>query len=130
MTSFVRSEEQLVTEVFVTNLGVSIDFYRTLGFAMLRREGHFAELSWEGHLFFLDESPQMAGSHPHPQANIRIMVPDVDRYWRLAEQLRAPIISEIADRPYGLRDFILTDPDGFGLRFATPLSSYSPNSHV
>ena len=49
------------------------------------------------------------------------MVPDVDRRWERVTAMRARIIDPIADRDYGLRDFIFTDPDGFGLRFASLL---------
>jgi uncharacterized glyoxalase superfamily protein PhnB len=54
-----------------------------------------------------------------PLANIRIMVPNVDHYCKLAKEIEAQIVIPIADRYYGLRDFIISDPDGFGVRFAT-----------
>ena len=57
-----------------------------------------------------------------PVANIRIMVPNVDDYWKLAKEMGVQIVVPIADRYYGLRDFIISDPDGFGIRFATPSS--------
>jgi uncharacterized glyoxalase superfamily protein PhnB len=63
-----------------------------------------------------------------PVANIRVMVPNVDDYWKLAKEMGAKIVIPIADRYYGLRDFIISDPDGFGIRFATSFSSQS-NSH-
>ena len=56
-----------------------------------------------------------------PLTNIRVMVPDVDDHWRLANEIGARIIAPIADRYYGLRDFIIADPDGFGVRFASVL---------
>lgn len=121
MTPFVRPEDQLVVEVFVRDLSRSVDFYSRLGFELKRREDHFAELVWEGHLFFLDERPEVIETSTFPQANVRIMVPDVDRYWDLARTMNARIVLPLADRYYGLRDFIMADPDGFGLRFATPL---------
>jgi hypothetical protein len=31
----------------------------------------------------------------------------------------ARVVSPIGDRYYGLRDFTIADPDGFGLRFAS-----------
>jgi uncharacterized glyoxalase superfamily protein PhnB len=49
------------------------------------------------------------------------MVPKVDDYWRLARELGARIIIPIADRFYGLRDFTIADPDGFGVRLASIL---------
>jgi len=55
------------------------------------------------------------------RANVRIMVADVDEYWRRAQTLGAPIFTPIGDREYGLRVFIIIDPDGFGLRFASPI---------
>ena len=38
------------------------------------------------------------------------MVPDVDRYWALAQTLDARVLAPIADRDYGLRDFTILDP--------------------
>ena len=121
MRRFVKPEHQLVVEVFVRDLGRSVNFYSRLGFELKRREDHFAELIWEDHLFFLDERSDAPTPGDFPSANVRIMVPNVDHYWNLANELKARIVLPIADRYYGLRDFIMTDPDGFGLRFATPM---------
>jgi hypothetical protein len=64
------------------------------------------------------------GARPaFPIANVRVMVPDVDGYWKLANEIGAPVIVPIADRYYGLRDFVIADPDGFGVRFASILQS-------
>jgi uncharacterized glyoxalase superfamily protein PhnB len=49
------------------------------------------------------------------------MVSDVDECWKLANELGTRIVIPIADRYYGLRDFTIADPDGFGLRFASLL---------
>jgi catechol 2,3-dioxygenase-like lactoylglutathione lyase family enzyme len=112
--------EQLVVEVFVRDIRRSTDFYRSLGFELLRDDGTFVELTWEGSKLFLDER---AGLSPtaHPQANVRILVADVDAWWERAERAGARVFQPIADRSYGLRDFTIVDPDGFGLRFATRL---------
>ena len=56
-----------------------------------------------------------------PLANIRVMVPNVHDHWRLANEIGAQIIVPIADRYYGLRDFIIADLEGFGVRFASAL---------
>ena len=49
------------------------------------------------------------------------MVPDVDRYWKLCEEIKARVVAPIGNRYYGLRDFTVADPDGYGVRFATSL---------
>ena len=49
------------------------------------------------------------------------MVQRVDDYWKLALESGAPVVVPIGDRYYGLRDFTIADPDGFGVRFAANL---------
>ena len=60
------------------------------------------------------------------RANVRVMVPNVDECWRTATDVGARVIIPIGDRYYGLRDFTIADPDGFGIRFATHLNGAGP----
>ena len=115
---YVSATEQLVVEVYVRNLDRALDFYRDLGFEIVGRKGSFAAVAWEGHRLFLDEQPDVEPP-PSPQANVRVMVPDVDASWRRATGMGARVLAPIADRDYGLRDFTIADPDGFGIRFAS-----------
>ncbi len=121
MDRYVDPTDQLVTEIFVRDIRKSTEFYRRLGFELVRDDGDFVELTWEGHLLFLDERPDMGPVPDAPQANVRVMVPDVDRFWELAQQMGARVLAPIADKYYGLRDFAIADPDGFAVRFATRL---------
>jgi catechol 2,3-dioxygenase-like lactoylglutathione lyase family enzyme len=127
MNAYVPPTEQLVTEIVVRDVRRSIEFYLRLGFSLHRDGGDFVELTWDNHLIFLAE---LSAFHEvaeveqtvrplFPVANVRVMVPNVDQCWSLANELGAPIILPIADRYYGLRDFIISDPDGFGIRFAS-----------
>ncbi len=50
------------------------------------------------------------------------MVDDVDAMYRRATDNDVTIVHDIGDRPYGLRGFIIRDPDGFRLRCASPVS--------
>ncbi len=54
--------------------------------------------------------------------DVRIVVDDVDAVYQRATDNDVTIVHDIGDRPYGLRDFIIRDPDGFRLRFAAPVS--------
>ena len=102
-----------------------------LGFALLRDGGDFVELTWENHRLFLAEPSAFHGvDHGKlpaplrfPLANVRVMVSKVDDHWQLANAIGARIVVPIADRYYGLRDFMIADPDGFGIRFATILDA-------
>ena len=55
------------------------------------------------------------------QLVVELLVRDVDHFWRRVNEMGLRVLAPIADRPYGLRDFTIADPDGFGLRFATGL---------
>ena len=123
MPNYVPSTEQLVVEVYARNLPCSIEFYRALGFEVLSVEADFAMLTWENHRFFLEPRSDLPAPTDQPQANMRIMVPDVDRYWTIAQQIGARVVKSIDDRYYGLRDFTIADPDGFGLRFGSRLNA-------
>ena len=121
--------EQLVTEIVVRDIKRSTEFYRRLGFELLRDGGNFVELTWEDHRLFLAElsafhgleQVELAAPPRIPLANIRVMVPNVDDHWKVANEIGAPITVPVGDRYYGLRDFTLADPDGFGVRFASML---------
>ena len=128
MSRYVNPTEQLVTEIVVRDIRRSIAFYQRLGFNLLRDGGDFVELTWEDHRLFLAElsafrdAPDAALPTPtFPLANVRVMVRNVDEYWKLVNEIGAQIIIPLADRYYGLRDFTIADPDGFGVRFASLL---------
>jgi catechol 2,3-dioxygenase-like lactoylglutathione lyase family enzyme len=55
MSRYVDPTEQLVTEIVVRDIGRSTEFYRLLGFELLRDGGDFVELTWEDHCLFLAE---------------------------------------------------------------------------
>ena len=122
MAAYVNTEsEQLVVEVHVRDMGRAMAFYRELGFELISESDDFTALSWDGWHLFLDRRDDLPPPPEVPQANMRIMVPDVDRRWERVTAMDARIINPIGDRDYGLRDFTFTDPDGFGLRFASLL---------
>jgi catechol 2,3-dioxygenase-like lactoylglutathione lyase family enzyme len=128
MSRYVDPTEQLVTEIVVRDIRRSVDFYRRLGFELLRDGGDFVELTWEDHRLYLAELSAFREAAdttltppPFPVANVRVMVPKVDEHWKLVNEVGARIIIPIADRYYGLRDFTIADPDGFGVRFASVL---------
>lgn len=127
---YVDATEQLVCEVVVRDIKRSVTFYRSLGFELLRDAGDFVELTWEDHRLFLAEISAFQGVQAavrvqpdeFPVANVRVMVRNVDHCWKVARDVGAPVVVPIGDRYYGLRDFTIADPDGFGIRFASLLN--------
>jgi catechol 2,3-dioxygenase-like lactoylglutathione lyase family enzyme len=116
-------EQQLVLEIMVRDLDRSLAVYTALGFMLERRDGGFAELSLDDRQLFLDERADLPAFDGTARGNVRIMTADVDAVWAKVQSLELMVEREIADRYYGLRDFTVLDPDGFGIRFATVLSA-------
>jgi catechol 2,3-dioxygenase-like lactoylglutathione lyase family enzyme len=116
--------EQLILEVYVQNISASTEFYQRFGFRLLRAEPHFVELSWDHTQLYLEEIEGAPAPNGPIVGNVRVMVPDVDRYWQLAQEIGCPVIRPLEDRYYGLRDFTIAGPDGIGLRFATRLAAH------
>jgi catechol 2,3-dioxygenase-like lactoylglutathione lyase family enzyme len=123
MPTYVPSTSQLVIEIFVRDLERALSFYEGLGFKRVEMHDRFVSLAWEEHQLFLDEhtDPPPAPDGP-PRVNVRVMVRDVNAAWERACALGAPVAQPVADRTYGLRDFTIVDPDGFGVRFASRLT--------
>lgn len=120
----VADDRQLVIEIHVTDLVRSVKWYRNLGFDVIEEKETFVALGWEDGRLFLKEHPEWADADV-TYANVRVLVPDVDRHWERASELGLNIVVPIGDRVYGIRDFTVADPDGFGIRFGTSLADLS-----
>lgn len=119
-------------EFFVRDVDASIDFYTTkLGFTLVRAdpegdERHsFAVLArGDAEFLFVHESalgPVNRAALPYPRAagvDIRLMVDDVDAVHASVRDHGVDIVMPLRDQSYGLRDFIIRDPDGYRIRFA------------
>jgi predicted enzyme related to lactoylglutathione lyase len=116
-----ENESQGVVEIVGPDLEALLSFYLAIGFQLERRSGDFAVVHWHGTRLFLAGNPEAPVGECW--RSIRIMVEDVDAMWDKANLLGLAINNSIGDRPYGLRDFVIVDPAGFGLRFAQVLNT-------
>ncbi len=121
---------KVAPEFFVRDVAAAVRFYvDKLGFVALRQEADFAVVAvGEAHVLLAHESiapdsAQLAATARGAGVNIRIMVDDVDAVHQRAKANGVRIVHDIGDRYYGLRDFILADPDGFMLRFAQAIAA-------
>ena len=118
---YAEASEQLIVELYVRDVKQSTAFYKQLGFIVVRQEPHFVELGWDDSRLYLEQIDGQAEPPATLVANVRIMVSDVDRYWKLCQEMKLPVKRDIGNRYYGLRDFTVVSPDGIGLRFASKL---------
>jgi uncharacterized glyoxalase superfamily protein PhnB len=121
-------------ELFVTDHDVAIDFYtRVLGFEVCRRDEHYVSLACgavtiglglvsdlperdDGRGFSQDQLARARGAG----VEIVLETPDLDLLHQRALDSGHRLAEPMLDRPWGLRDFRLVDPDGYYLRTTTP----------
>jgi uncharacterized glyoxalase superfamily protein PhnB len=131
-----REVAPVCPELFVPDVGAAIDFYTgRLGFTLYRvdppaepgPDSEFAILTLGRAVVMFAQDrlyEAMGGSTQSRRGvaiDVRIMVDDADAMYNRCRENGVEIVHEIADRYYGLRDFVITDLNGFRLRFAAPL---------
>ncbi|HEY5638951.1 MAG TPA: VOC family protein [Dehalococcoidia bacterium] len=122
----------LAVELFVPDVAAATRFYaETLGFTVMRAEPPDEPVFAIAHLgeavlmFMLDRFYTGTRSDLDSRGagvDIRLMVPDADAVHERIRAAGLEVMHPIGDRDYGLRDFIMRDPFGFRLRFASPLT--------
>jgi catechol 2,3-dioxygenase-like lactoylglutathione lyase family enzyme len=125
-------EAGLRLELFALDMRASIAFYtRVLGFDLARHEpsdyaslrlggvvlgvGPVAKLPEEGGYFGRDIATLRRGLG----VEIVIEVDDVEGCHDRVASSGHPILESLQDRPWGLRDFRISDPDGYYLRITS-----------
>lgn len=120
-------------EFFVLDLARSVEFYRALGFEVVRQWEDWALLDREGARLAL-QGDAYARSHSHyftphldgPRGigvEVAIEVGDLDLVYAAAAALDGAVVKEITERDWGARDFRIADPDGYFVRFTTQLKA-------
>ena len=120
---------ELRLELFVDDMEASIAFYtRVLAFELARHEpGDYASLRLGGVVLGVGpvaKLPEEGGYFGRDIATLRrglgveivIEVDDVDGWRGRVAASGHPIFEPLRDRPWGLRDFRISDPDGYYLR--------------
>ncbi len=125
-----REIAPVAPELFVPDVAAAVAFYaEKFGFATVRAEADFAivALGRAVVMFAADHLyVAMGGSVEGARGlaiDVRVMVPDVDAMHRRCHEGGVEIVHDIANRYYGLRDFVARDPNGFRIRFAAPLGA-------
>ena len=122
-------EAGLRLELFALDMEASIAFYtRVLAFELVRHEpGDYASLRLGGVVLGIGpvaKLPEEGGYFSRDIATLRrglgveivLEVGDVDGCQERVADSGHPILEPLRERPWGLRDFRISDPDGYYLR--------------
>ena len=119
-------------ELFVEDVEATVDFYvRVLGFEVARYEpGDYASLRYGEAVLGIgpiSKLPEEGGYFTREIASLRrglgveivFEVDDVDAWHRRVTSSGHPVFEPPRERPWGLRDFRVVDPDGYYLRLTS-----------
>lgn len=122
-------------EFWVSDVAHSIAFYEHLGFGVVRSGWGYTLLDRNGARLGLQDDAY-ARDHPHyfsehldrfPRGvgvEVSVDVADEDglrSLYTVAREMGC-VVREIVERPWGATDFRIADPDGYFVRFTTPLA--------
>jgi catechol 2,3-dioxygenase-like lactoylglutathione lyase family enzyme len=104
----------------VTDIGVSLRFYvNMLGFKEVFRYPNYAGIEREECTLHLSHESNPNTGEPGT-GTVYIFCDEVDEFYRQLIERGAKLNSQPKDYAYGMRDFVIDDPDGNRLTFGAP----------
>ncbi len=115
---------KVVPMIHVPNVQATVDWYKEIGFTVTDSFAEDDEINWA--LLSYGESEIMfnagGGESTSDHREVDLYVENVDDlYARLKD--RAEVVSEIDDTFYGMREFIIRDPNRFWVTFGQGVTS-------
>jgi lactoylglutathione lyase len=119
-------------EFFVSDMKRSIGYYEALGLRVRENRGEWVQMARDDSLLVLhDDAHVAAGPHYFTEdighrprgtgVEVVFEVLDVDAAYADAQAGGIQIVKPLQDRPWHARDFRIADPDGYFVRFTSPL---------
>ena len=120
--------QRVVPMIHVPDVRATAEWYRTIGFKVERTNEDDGEMNWASLSFGSAEVMLNAGgqpsSSPRREVDLYVHVDDIDE---LHERLKDRV--EVVEAPhetfYGMREFIIRDPNRFWITFGQPVPPVS-----
>jgi catechol 2,3-dioxygenase-like lactoylglutathione lyase family enzyme len=91
-------------------------FYRSAGMEEVARYEGYLLMGFRGVELHFTTEPGAAGA-----GQALVLVPDASRLWKQLKSQGAAGLGPVEDREHGLREFVVTDPDGNRIRVGSPI---------
>jgi len=114
----------IASVIHVKDLNQSLPYYTDiLGFSTDFRYGEYIGLRYGDILLHLSSSLNPGHKKEPGSGHVCIDCEEIDTYYEDLRSKGATISAPIDNRPYGLRDFAVDDPDGNTLVFAQAITA-------
>lgn len=113
-----------VPMLHVPDVAATAQWYATVGFTIVATHEDCGEMLW-AHLTLGDSSVMLnAGGRPSDahrrEVDLYVYVSDIDEAYARVRP-HAELVEQIHDTDYGMREFIVRDPNRFWLTFGQPI---------
>jgi uncharacterized glyoxalase superfamily protein PhnB len=118
--------QNVVPMIHVPDVRTTMDWYRSIGFTLVRQNVADGQIDWAKLSFGNSEIMFNAGgkssADSRREMDLYITTDDVkDWYGKLKDKVQ--IVEEIHDTFYGMREFIFRDCNGFWIAFGQPITT-------
>ncbi len=116
--------QTVVPMIHVPGVSASVDWYTSIGFAVVRTNQDDGKVNWAkltfGNSELMLDSGGKSSSADRREVDLYIVTADVDTlYQRLKD--RADVVEDPHDTFYGMREFVIRDVNRFWITFGQPL---------
>ena len=109
--------------IHVQNVRKAVDWYKSIGFRLVRSNEDHGEMDWAKLTFGNSELMFSAAGKPsverRREVDLYITTNDVDEIFRSLEN-RVEIVEQPYDAFYGMHEFTIRDCNGFWITFGQP----------
>jgi uncharacterized glyoxalase superfamily protein PhnB len=110
--------------IHVPDVRATIEWYRSIGFTLLRTneedgEANWASLSFGNSEVMLNSGGKASTAHRR-EIDLYITTGNVDNFFRRLQD-KVQIVEQPHDTFYGMREFIVRDLNGFWITFGQPV---------
>lgn len=119
--------QDVIPMIHVPDVRATIEWYRSIGFTLLRTNEEDGEVNWASLSF--GNSEVMLNSDGKPstahrrEVDLYITTSNVDDVYRRIHD-KVQIVEEPHDTFYNMREFIIRDLNGFWITFGQPVQKY------
>jgi uncharacterized glyoxalase superfamily protein PhnB len=118
--------QTVVPMIHVPDVRATMEWYTSIGFALVRQNDEDGETNWAKLTFGNSEVMFQAGGKPSAahrrEVDLYILTDDVEGVYRCIKH-RVQIVEDPHDTFYGMREFIMRDINRFWVTFGQPIQA-------
>jgi catechol 2,3-dioxygenase-like lactoylglutathione lyase family enzyme len=112
--------------IHVPDVRATVEWYRSIGFTLVRENVEDGNMNWAllkfGNSEVMFDICGKPSTERRREVDLYITVDNVDDLYRRGKE-RIPIVVELYDAIYGMREFIIRDFNGFWITFGQPIEA-------